>query len=151
MMAPGDKPLVWLHGEIKTPPFSPTARLEAGVLLGKLQAGERLGLPHSRPMAVIGPRCHELRIPDATANWRIVYRLDRDAVLIVEVFSKRTATTSQHVIEVCQQRLRGFDEAAEEEERWKSGSSGDWRREAGELVRLLSSSGSRRKRQRSSR
>jgi len=115
MMAPGDKPLVWLHGEIKTPPFSPTARLEAGVLLRRLQAGESLGLPHSRPMAGIGPRCHELRIPDATANWRIVYRLDRDAVLIVEVFRMKTATTPQHVVEVCQRRLRGFDEAAEKE------------------------------------
>ncbi|TFH43207.1 MAG: type II toxin-antitoxin system RelE/ParE family toxin, partial [Lysobacterales bacterium] len=26
-----DKPLVWLHGEIKTPPFSAAARIEAGV------------------------------------------------------------------------------------------------------------------------
>src|SRR5687768_2345670 len=42
-MAPGDKPLVWLHGEIKTPPFSPEARLEAGVLLRKLQQGEKAG------------------------------------------------------------------------------------------------------------
>jgi hypothetical protein len=28
-----DKPLVWLHGEIKTPPFSPGARIETGILL----------------------------------------------------------------------------------------------------------------------
>jgi hypothetical protein len=28
-----DKPLVWLHGEVKTPPFTPAARLEAGTLL----------------------------------------------------------------------------------------------------------------------
>jgi len=27
-----DKPLVWLHGEVKTPPFSKSARLEAGFL-----------------------------------------------------------------------------------------------------------------------
>jgi len=33
----GDKPLVWLHGEIKTPPLSPTARLEAGYLLRQLR------------------------------------------------------------------------------------------------------------------
>ncbi|MGH2372677.1 MAG: type II toxin-antitoxin system RelE/ParE family toxin, partial [bacterium] len=42
-----DKPLVWLHGEIKTPPFSATARIEAGVLLRRLQRGDRLSLPHS--------------------------------------------------------------------------------------------------------
>ena len=90
-MAPGDKPLVWLHGEIRTPPFSPEARVEAGVLLRRLQAGEKLALPHSRPMPSVGTRCHELRIPDAHATWRIVYRLDPDAVVIAEVFSKKTA------------------------------------------------------------
>ncbi len=61
-----DRPLVWLHGEVKTPPFSPTARIEAGVLLRRLQRGEFLPMPHSRPMPVIGPRCHELRINDST-------------------------------------------------------------------------------------
>lgn len=114
-MAPGDKPLVWLHGEIRTPAFSPEARVGAGVLLRKLQGGGKLRLPHSRPMPMIGPRCHELRIPDATATWRIVYRLDPDAVLIVEVFSKKTAMTPHHVIEACRRRLRAFDEAVEEE------------------------------------
>ncbi|HZY31306.1 MAG TPA: type II toxin-antitoxin system RelE/ParE family toxin, partial [Candidatus Methylomirabilis sp.] len=49
-MSPPDKPLVWLHGEIKTPPFSPPARLEAGLLLRRLQKGELLGMPHARPM-----------------------------------------------------------------------------------------------------
>ena len=39
-MSPHDKPLAWLHGEIKTPPFSPLARIEAGFFLRSLQAGE---------------------------------------------------------------------------------------------------------------
>ena len=113
-MARGDKPLLWLHGEIKSPPFSPQARVEAGVLLRSLQSGSKVGLPHSRRMPSIGVRCHELRIPDATATWRIVYRLDHDAVVIAAVFSKKTATTPQHVIEVCRRRLRAYDEASEE-------------------------------------
>jgi len=71
-MSPHDKPLVWLHGEIKTPPFSAAARLEAGVLLRLLQRGERLAMPASRPMPAIGPRCHELRIVDENVTWRIV-------------------------------------------------------------------------------
>jgi hypothetical protein len=37
-----EKPLVWLHGEVKTPPFSSAARIEAGYLLRQLQMGERL-------------------------------------------------------------------------------------------------------------
>lgn len=71
-MSPSDKPLVWLHGEIKTPPFSQAARIEAGYLLRLLQKGQALALPHSRPMPVVGSRCHELRVRDANADWRIV-------------------------------------------------------------------------------
>lgn len=92
-MTNAEKPIGWLHGEIKTPPFSSEARVEAGTLLGRLQRGENLGLPHSRPMPVIGSRCHELRVKDEKAEWRIVYRVDSDAILIMEIFSKKTRTT----------------------------------------------------------
>lgn len=88
-----DKPLVWLHGEVKTPPVSAEARVEAGGLLRRLQGGERLSLPQSRRMPSIGPRCHELRIPDADVTWRLVYRLNPDAIVIAEVFSKKTQAT----------------------------------------------------------
>ena len=110
-MSPIDKPLAWLHGEIKTPPFSTAARLEAGVLLRRLQRGERLGMPYSRPMPVIGPRCHELRLNDVSASWRILYRVDADAVVIVEVLAKKTKTTPREVIATCQRRLREYDDA----------------------------------------
>ena len=110
-VSPHDKPLAWLHGEVKTPPFSPAARLEAGYLLRRLQKGERIGMPHSRPMPSIGPRCHELRINDAAATWRIIYRLDADAVVIVEVFSKKTRQTPTSVIKNCQRRLKEYNDA----------------------------------------
>ena len=110
-MSPDDKPLVWLHGEIKTPPFSQAARLEAGYLLRRLQRGESLGMPHSRPMPSIGPRCHELRINDAGASWHIVYRVEPDAIVILEVFSKKTRKTSNAVIEACKRRLREYENA----------------------------------------
>lgn len=45
MDAHGERPLVWLHGEIKTPPMSSRARVEAGYLLRRLQRGESLSLP----------------------------------------------------------------------------------------------------------
>ena len=110
-MSPDDKPLVWLHGEVKTPPFSAAARVEAGVFLRRLQRNERLQLPHSRPMALIGARCHELRIQDEQQIWRIMYRTDSDAVLILEVFSKKTQQTPKVVIAACRERLRRYDEA----------------------------------------
>lgn len=110
-VANADKPIVWLHGEIKTPPFSADARIEAGMLLRRLQRGERLSLPASRPMPIIGRRCHELRIPDAGQTWRIIYRLDADAVVIADVFSKKTATTPSTVIDVSRTRLRHYDDS----------------------------------------
>jgi phage-related protein len=105
-----DNPLVWLHGEVKTPPFSEDARLEAGFLLRRLQREESLGLPQSRPMPSIGKRCHELRINDKTETWRIIYRIDEDAIVIAEVFSKRTKETPPAVIKVSKSRLAQYDE-----------------------------------------
>lgn len=104
-----DKPLAWLHGEVKTPPFSKAARIEAGILLRKLQLGERLSMPHSRSMPSIGKRCHELRIDDENVTWRIVYRIDSDAIVILEVFDKKTNQTPKHVIDSCKQRIKNYD------------------------------------------
>jgi phage-related protein len=84
--------------------------LKTGVLLRRLQRGETLSLPASRPMPTIGRRCHELRIRDAQVTWRIIYRSDRDAIIIVEVFAKKTAATPKIVIESCQKRIRQYDE-----------------------------------------
>lgn len=113
-MATMDRPLAWLAGEIKTPPFSAAARIEAGFLLRQLQQGAKLALPHSRPMPSIGARCHELRIPDRTATWRIVYRIDRDAIVILEVFEKKTRATPLHVINICRERLKRYNSATGE-------------------------------------
>ena len=108
-MSHEDKSLVWYHGEVKTPPFTQSARLEAGLLLRRLQQGENLGMPHSRPMPSIGPRCHELRIRDQNKNWRIIYRVDEDAIVIVEVYPKTTRQTPADVIEICRKRLKKYD------------------------------------------
>jgi phage-related protein len=106
------KPLMILHGEIKTPPMSESARREAGFHLRRLQQGELLALPHSRPMPNIGSRCHELRINDENRTWRIIYRIEQDAILIVDVFEKKTQRTPRQVIANCQRRLRLYDAAA---------------------------------------
>ena len=104
-----EKPLIWLHGEIKTPPLSSAARIEAGYLLRKLQMGEWLSLPHSRPMPLIGSRCHELRIDDQNKTWRVMYRIDDDAIVILEVFEKKTQKTPPEVIENCKRRIRLYN------------------------------------------
>jgi len=106
-----EKPLVWLHGEVKTPPFSQTGRVEAGYLLRQLQIGEKLSLPHSRPMPLIGSRCHELRITDENKTWRIVYRIDDDAIVILDVFDKKTQKTPKEVVDNCKRRIRHYESA----------------------------------------
>jgi len=105
------KILVLLHGELKTPPFSKEARIEAGTLLRRLQEGELLRLPQARPMPSIGPRCYELRVRDENRNWRIIYRLDSDAVVIADVFAKTSQKTPKHVIDTCRRCLTLYDEA----------------------------------------
>ena len=81
------KPLVWLHGEV-------------------------LSLPHSRPMPALGRRCHELRVVDERATWRIVYRVDADAIVIVEVFAKKSQATPRSALDACGRRLRAYDRIA---------------------------------------
>jgi phage-related protein len=108
-MSTNDKPLAWLHGEIKTPPLSQLARIEAGYLLRRLQQGDSLSLPWSRPMPTIGVRCHELRITDENSIWRIIYRIDDDAILILEVFKKKTQQTPKTIIDFCKKRIRLYD------------------------------------------
>lgn len=101
--------LVWLRGAVKTPPFSAEARLEAGVLLRRLQRDDVIGIPHARAMPALGACCGELRIPDVSVTWRILYRLDTDVVVIVEVFATKTAATPAHVLAAGRARLRVYD------------------------------------------
>ena len=105
-----EKPLVWLSGEIKTPPLSTNARIEAGYLLRLLQRGKKLSMPQSRPMPTVGRRCYELRITDETLTWRIIYRTDIDAIVILEVFDKKTNQTPKQIIDACKKRLKNYDE-----------------------------------------
>jgi phage-related protein len=62
-------------------------------------------------MPSIGSRCHELRINDASATWRVLYRIDKDAVVILEVFAKKTRQTPAAIIETCRKRLKEYDRA----------------------------------------
>jgi len=62
-------------------------------------------------MPTIGQRCHELRINDVNGTWRLVYRIDSDAIVIADVFMKKTQNTPASVIETCRKRLKEYDRA----------------------------------------
>jgi phage-related protein len=107
-----EKELAFLHGEIKSPPLSKRTRLQAGFLLRRLQQGDTIEPPTSKPMPSIGPRCHELRLTDNKVEWRIFYRIDDDAILILDIHKKKTQKTPPSVIQSCRERLKSYDDAA---------------------------------------
>ena len=78
-------------------------------MLRALRGGENLSLPQSRPIRSIGARCHELRIVDEEINWRIVYRVDPDAIVILEIFEKKTNRTPKSVTDVCKKRIKDYE------------------------------------------
>ena len=115
LVPPAAKPLYVLYGVIKTPPMSSSARVEVGFHLRRVQQGEILSMPLSRPMPTIGPNCHELRISDGEQDiaWRIVYCIDSVAILVLEVFEKKTRETPEAVKRVCRERLSRYLQAKE--------------------------------------
>jgi phage-related protein len=64
-------------------------------------------------MPSIGPKCHELRVRDESGSWRIVCRVDPDAIVIADVFLKKSRVMPAHVLEACRRRLRCYDDARE--------------------------------------
>ncbi|HKP74758.1 MAG TPA: type II toxin-antitoxin system RelE/ParE family toxin [Longimicrobiaceae bacterium] len=103
------RPLVFLAESVKSPPFSDAARKEAGALLAQVQEGTELGMPRSRPLPVIGPRCHELRINDENVTWRIIYRIDLAVIVVPGLFAKKSRTLPNRMIETCRKRLAAYD------------------------------------------
>jgi len=65
-------------------------------------------MPLSRAMPDVGPRCHELRVDDGSATFRIVYHIADEAIVILDVFQKKSRTTPKQVIDVAQKRLRTY-------------------------------------------
>ena len=108
-MSPNHEPLVWLHEQPQTPPLSQKARIETGYLLRLLQSGMHLSMPQSRPMPSLGARCHELRIRDENKIWRLFYRIDADAIVIVLWTEKKTVKTPEGIVELCRNRLKLYD------------------------------------------
>ena len=108
---PTRKPVVWLNGKPKSPPFAHDSRIEAGVLLRRLQEGESLGPPHSKPMPSVGRRCHELKVRDGAHYWRVIYRIDPDAILVLVVFPKGTERTPMQVKDACHARINEYAKA----------------------------------------
>jgi len=84
--------------------------------LRRVQQGEIVEFPASRPMPNIGANCHELRVDDRNSTWRIAYHVDSEAIVILEVFEKKSRKTPKHVLDVCKRRLRRYQQLTKEDE-----------------------------------
>ena len=69
-------------------------------------------MPQAEPLTGVGPRCGALRVRGVEHNWRIMYRVDTDAILVLEVYSKKSRKIPDEVIERCKQRLKQYDSVA---------------------------------------
>lgn len=90
--------------------MSERARRDLGAALRVLQRGGLISMPLSKPMPSIGPRCHELRVRDEGKQWRLIYRTDTDAILVVDLFRKTTQKTPKQALDRCRRRLWQYDE-----------------------------------------
>ena len=59
-------------------------------------------------MPRIGKSCYELRNVDKNVTWRIIYHIADDAIVILEVFAKKTKQTPKKVVEACIKRMISF-------------------------------------------
>jgi phage-related protein len=73
-------------------------------------------MPHSRPMPGIGAGSHELRIRDSSTSWRIIYRIDADAIVVADIFAKKSDQTPPQIMKNCKSRLSAYDEEVRKEE-----------------------------------
>jgi phage-related protein len=53
-----------------------------------------------------------VRINDDAGTFRILYRVDHDAIVILDVFMKKTQQTPPSIIATCKRRLREYDRLA---------------------------------------
>jgi phage-related protein len=80
-------------------------------LLGKglfrLQMGESIGMPHSRPMSSVGPGVSELRVKGEDNIYRAFYYVgSRKGILVFHAFRKKTQKPAPFEIEFARKRLR---------------------------------------------
>lgn len=87
--------------------FPRGVRDRLGRALYLLQMGEQLGMPLSRPMPVVAPGTHELRLHDSAGQYRALYfTASPDGILVIHAFVKKSEQTPAAEIAKAQMRLK---------------------------------------------
>jgi phage-related protein len=104
----GLKLLVWNIKALKfIKELDGKTRREIGTILMRLQRGDLLREPQSKPMKMIDKDAYELRVNDRIGNHRVIYVLSTgDKILIPHAFTKKTQKTPKHELDLSRQRLK---------------------------------------------
>lgn len=98
------------YEDLRSPPLSERARRRVGYLLRRLQQGHQLGEPVSKRLKAT-ESLFELRIPDDSRSWRIIYYTGPDEVVVLRLFAKTTRKTPHQEIRVSLTRLARYLDA----------------------------------------
>jgi phage-related protein len=81
-------------------------RRQIGEALRDVQKGVNLGMPLSRPMTIIAPGVHELRIRGEGVTVRIFYYMSGiNSIIVFHAFQKKSQKTPSREINLARQRL----------------------------------------------
>jgi phage-related protein len=87
--------------------FPKEARIRLGRGLFRLQMGEHIGMPNSRPMPAVAPGVAELRVKGADGGYRALYFTASPlGVLVFHAFVKKTRRTPPLEIELGRRRFQ---------------------------------------------
>ena len=87
--------------------FPNDIKREIGYLIFKLQIGEYLKMPFSRPIPILGKNCHELRIKGKDDTYRAFYFLKiKKKIILFHAFQKKSQKTPQKEIETGKKNLK---------------------------------------------
>jgi phage-related protein len=89
---------------------------ELGSVLTRLQQGESIGVPDVRPMPEISPQVFEIRLPDRSGSYRVLYVIRMEfGILLFHAFRKKSRETPENDKKTARIRLKAFLEELEEE------------------------------------
>ena len=87
--------------------FPKKARTRLGKGLFRLQMGEQIGMPNSRPMPAVAAGASELRVKAEDGNFRaFYYTASSQGVLVFHAFVKKTQRTPPLELEMARKRLK---------------------------------------------
>ena len=100
--------IVWNKKALKeVQNFPDIVKRELGYLLFRLQRGESLAMPHSKPMPSVGKGCYELRVKGEDGAYRVFYLLKiKDEIIVFHAFKKKTQKTSLKDIDLGKKNLK---------------------------------------------